>query len=63
MGARLAGADDPEDIISLDLNLHHEEEPCPRGRAEDQQPVRVVQTVHDRWRTFIVVTSALRAAT
>jgi hypothetical protein len=41
MGGRFAGADDPEDIACLHLNVHHEQKPRPRGHSKDQQSVRM----------------------
>ena len=43
MGGRFASADDPEDVISFNFNIHHEEKPRPRGDAKDQQPIRMGQ--------------------
>jgi hypothetical protein len=39
MGGCLAGADDSDNIVRFNLNIHHDQDSCPRRRAEDQQPV------------------------
>lgn len=50
---RRAGANDPDDIIGLHLNVHHEQKSRSRRRAEDQQPVFMGQIGLDQ-RMFIV---------